>query len=1158
MPRRKIRYLWILLLVIAVPSAILFLARHTVQPKRFTQTETDKPEVCVQQGHGEAVLCVAWSPDGKFALSGAADGKVILWDVRTGRELREVAAHEVGGAVSAVYLPEGNRFLTAGTDGTVRLWDLNTMIEVKRFRAGGPITSIALSASGTRLLCTAMDSMAWLWDVPSGKLLRHFLTDSLGSSCSALSPDGGLAVLQGLHSGTLALWDANSGKRLRELALSENSALSVSFLRNGSEILCVSGSGRELQSAKGAGSWSIGAPRAPRTAQQVRNTRSTFEVWSVESGQRIRCFGSDAVGVTTAQVLPDGKRLLSSGLDSTLELWDIATGNLLREFPNSGCPVSAAAVSGDGRFALAGGTVLMPFGYGTDRNMIGVWDMERGLYVRTLERNALTALGVAFSPTGDQLRVMWLCGVHAWDVHTARRLSNFVPDPDRHAIIRNGNMSCGAVGTQDPDCTIFQFWSLENGRQGICEKLIRGFSSSYDFTDDGHYGITVSQDTVFTLWDARSGHEVDQFVYADTSARRGTAWCTDVYLLGQGRRAAARHCTPEVCIYDFATRQKRLLRSSGSSADVFSIVPLFDNERMAVARADGSVEFWNTRTAEMLRSYQLEGPVDLVVLSPDERVFAAKILRSSTSEVIEGTKRTTVESWNGTVLGLWDAVTGQKIREFTGHTGFINQVGMSPDGRFVVSSATDGTARIWNTNTGKEILKLVSFVNEEWIAITPEGYYTASINGDAYLTVRVGNKVTGIEQYRTTFYQPAVVEAALRLGDSELAIHEVLGCREQCTTLADVPEMEPPSLVIQYPADGDTLNNVDTTLAFHVEDRRNPIASVRVFVNGRPVRSSRSRNNEGINLPIPHDQRTLDLKVPLRLDEGDNLITVAALGRSEVVDTLHVYVVPKEDLTEKMEIDTVWILAVGINRYQDPMLRSLRYCVNDAQGVVQAFKDQEGRVCRKVMSRLITDAGPLKPTAETIMDNLRFLHQAKPEDLAILFLAGHGMKNARGDFYFLPADAVMEGPQEFRTSRAISGSQLQWAMDAPARRFVFVDACHSGDVGVDLVKLARDFKDDRVLIMTSSEGTKPSEEADSLRHGLFTYAVIEGMSGAADRMGIDGKVSALELITYVSERVLTLTRQRQNPVFWAPGGLSNFVVAVSAKSPGRMVASLLP
>jgi uncharacterized caspase-like protein len=240
----------------------------------------------------------------------------------------------------------------------------------------------------------------------------------------------------------------------------------------------------------------------------------------------------------------------------------------------------------------------------------------------------------------------------------------------------------------------------------------------------------------------------------------------------------------------------------------------------------------------------------------------------------------------------------------------------------------------------------------------------------------------------------------------------------------------------------------------------------------------------------------------------------------------------------------VWILAVGINKYQDKTLRSLSYCVNDAQGVVQAFKAQEGRVCRKVMTRLITDTGTLKPTGEIIMDNLRFLHQAKPEDLAILFLAGHGIKNARGDFYFLPMDAVMEGPHEFSTSHAISGSQLQWAMEAPARRFVFVDACHSGDVGVDLVKLARDFKDDRVLIMTSSEGNKPSEEADSLKHGLFSYAMIEGLRGSADvGAGMDGKVSAMELISYVSERVLTLTKHRQNPVFWAPGGLSNFVVA---------------
>jgi hypothetical protein len=368
--------------------------------------------------------------------------------------------------------------------------------------------------------------------------------------------------------------------------------------------------------------------------------------------------------------------------------------------------------------------------------------------------------------------------------------------------------------------------------------------------------------------------------------------------------------------------------------------------------------------------------------------------------------------------------------------------------------------------------------------------------------------------------------------------------------------MEPPFLSVKYPEDGDTLKTVDTTIAFHVEDRRNLITSVRVFVNGRAIRGSQSDNPEGMRLDIPRDAKTLDLKVPVRLDEGDNLVTIAALGKSEALDTLHVFVVPKEKAGVAMDIDTVWILAVGVNKYQDKRLQSLKYCVTDAQGVVRSFEAQEGTACRKVMSRVISDTGPLKPTAANIIDNLRFLHQAGPGDLAVLFLAGHGMKNDRGDFYFLPADAQMLGPGAFELSRAVAGSQLQWAMESPARRFVIVDACHSGDVGLDLVKLAREFKDNRVLIMASSEGNKPSEEADSLKHGLFTYALIKGLEGDADIVGSDGKISAMELITYVSDRVSTLSKQRQNPVFWVPGGLSNFIVAVNDKNPTRIVSSI--
>src|SRR5207244_6794696 len=97
--------------------------------------------------HGDQIRAVAFAADGRALVSAGMDSRIVLWEVPTGKRLREFEGHER--IVSSVALtPDGKHVLSLGGDLTIRLWDVATARELRRWPTMGG-GALAVARDGT-------------------------------------------------------------------------------------------------------------------------------------------------------------------------------------------------------------------------------------------------------------------------------------------------------------------------------------------------------------------------------------------------------------------------------------------------------------------------------------------------------------------------------------------------------------------------------------------------------------------------------------------------------------------------------------------------------------------------------------------------------------------------------------------------------------------------------------------------------------------------------------------------------------------------------------------------------------------------------------------------------------------------------------------------
>jgi WD40 repeat protein len=286
------------------------------------------------QGHGDGVIAVALSPDGKLALSGpvcytSKDSAARLWEVQTGKEVRRLEGH-TGGVYCVAFSPDGKRALTGG-DRTVRVWDVASGRELQRLAGHTDhVYDAVFSPSGKEVLSCSVDRTARLWDLATGKEKKRFVGHRAWVRRVAFAPDGKRVLTRGVFTDqAMRLWDVASGRELRRFGL-EYPPSSQGTL--GAVAIAFSPDGKLIASA----------------GQDQR-----ARLWDATTGKEVRRLEGHTGEVCAVAFSPDGKRLLTGAEDGTVRLWGVGTGEELCQLSGHTHRVWAIACSADGRHALS-------------------------------------------------------------------------------------------------------------------------------------------------------------------------------------------------------------------------------------------------------------------------------------------------------------------------------------------------------------------------------------------------------------------------------------------------------------------------------------------------------------------------------------------------------------------------------------------------------------------------------------------------------------------------------------------------------------------------------------------------------------------------------------------------------------------------------------